>query len=548
MTPRLESNPVKSRAADIVLAVLLALASILLYRKVTRLFWTYDDAFLVHVAVEHPARDHFIGTALWSTLPQPLFTPLLTATYDAELSLFGLKPAGFYAVDVALIALLAVVVFATLRLWLPPGPSAAAALLFIAGAPLCAAATKLMVVHYIESLILATIAIALFVVGIRRSMRSLSIVSAMLYLGAMLAKEVAVPLVAILMLLPEKDARTRTRSTTPHLVALLIYALWRRADLGVWFGGYGWRIRSTDIPSIVAAFPAAVWEHIAGPSILFGSAMILLVVAGIVLRMRSAADAGRILAVLALTIAPFLPMARKFESRFVLAFWLACAVIAVAGFLTLKNRTVSTALLILTPLLALVVNRQVWAGELARSQRMSDESRVFLDLGPGDALRQPSVPPAAMSELQWLKQTQLHRAAGTTWFDDDVYLCEHTPLPRRVFSYDATRREVIERRDVDAIRSRYCSSIRPSAVLSATFHHEGETLYWMFGPYDRGAYAIVMGDGIQAFDVPRSDAFRLPHVTALKLRVRYNSPDGWVTYSPDLSLDFTRSEDLQWRR
>jgi hypothetical protein len=539
---------VKSRAADIVLAVLLALASLLLYRKVTRLFWTYDDAFLVHVAIEHPARDHFIGSALWSTLPQPLFTPLLTATYDAELSLFGLKPAGFYAVDVTLIALLAVVVFVTLRLWWPPGASAAAALLFIAGAPVCAAATKLMVVHYIESLILGTIAIALFVVSVRRSITSLSIVSAVFYLAAMLAKEVAVPIIAILALLPVGNIRSRVRSIAPHLVALLIYALWRRADLGMWFGGYGWRIRATDIPSIVAAFPAAVWEHIAGPSLLFGSAMILLVAGGIALRMRSAADTGRILAVLALTIAPFLPMARKFESRFVLAFWLACAVIAVAGFLTLKNRSVTIAMLIIAPVLALVVNRQVWAGEFARSQRMSDESRVFFDLGAGDALRQPSVPPAAMNELQWLKETRLHRASGTTWFDDDIYLCEHRPLPRRVFSYDASRRAVIQRGDMDAIRNRYCSSIRPNAALNATFHHEGETLYWELGPYRRGEYAIVIGEGVQAFDVPASDAFRLPHVTALKLRVRYNSPDGWVTYSPELSLDFTRSEDLQWRR
>lgn len=538
----------KSRGADIVLAVLLAIASILLYRKVTRLWWTYDDAFLVHVAIEHPARDHFIGSALWSTLPQALFTPLLTATYDAELSLFGLTPACFYAVDLTLIALLAAVVFATLRLWLPAGASASATLVFIASAPMCAAATRLMLVHYIESLILGTLAIALFVVAVRRSRTWIVLLSATCYLGAMLAKEVAVPIVAILMLLPVGSTRTRVRASSPHLAALFIYALWRRAALGTWFGGYGWRIRATDVPSMVEAFPGAIWQHIAGPSLLVGAAMIVAVAAGIAARMRSRSDVFRIVATLALVLAPFLPMARKFESRFVLAFWLACAAIACAGFVTLKNRKVTTAMLVLTPILALIVDRQVWAAEFSAARRMSDESRVFFDLGPGDALRQPSVPPAAMDELQWLKETHLHRPAGTAWFYDDIYLCEHRPLPRRVFSYDPSSREVIERSDVEAIRNRYCSSIRPSAPLSATFHHEGETLSWTFGPYDRGAYAMVIGEGKQVFDAPPNDAFRLPHVTELKLRVRYTSPAAWVTYSPELSLDFKRSEDLQWRR
>jgi hypothetical protein len=539
---------VRSRGVDIVLAVLLALASVLLYRKVTRLWWTYDDAFLIHLAIEHPARDHFIGTSLWSTLPQPLFTPLLTSSYDAAFSSFGLDPGAFYVCYLILIAVLAAALYATLRLWLTRAASASAVLLFMAGAPVCAAATKLMVLHYIESLILGTIAIGFFAVAVRRSSPFLSIVSAGFYLAAMLAKEIAVPLIALVLLLPDGDRRSRVRRVTPLGAALIVYALWRREALGMWFGGYGWAIRSTDVAAIIAAFPSAVWQHVAGPSALAGAALFIIVAAGIALRMRSGSDALRIAVVLLLTLAPVLPMARKFESRFVLTFWLACVAIAVAGFMTLKNRRAATAMLVIAPLVALVVNRQVWAREFGRAQRMSDEARVFFDLGPGDALRQPSVPPAAMNELAWLKQIYLRRPAGTVWFYDDIYLCERATLPRRMFSYEAPKREVVERSDIAAQRDRYCASIRNDVPHTASFQHRGDTLSWVFGPYTAGAYAIVLGDGVQVFDIPRSDAFRLPRMSRLDLRVRYVSPEGWVTYSPDLSLDFTRSDDMQWRR
>ena len=63
-------RPVNRRGVDIVFAVLLAVSAVLLYRKITRLFWTYDDAYLLRIAAAHPARDHFAGGAIWRAMPQ----------------------------------------------------------------------------------------------------------------------------------------------------------------------------------------------------------------------------------------------------------------------------------------------------------------------------------------------------------------------------------------------------------------------------------------------------------------------------------------------
>ena len=227
--------------------------------------------------------------------------------------------------------------------------------------------------------------------------------------------------------------------------------------------------------------------------------------------------------------------------------WLVCAVVAAAGFDTIWDFRVRIVMTIATLALVLVVNRQRWASEFFTSRRMSDEARVFLDLGPGDALREPAVPPSSMSELAWLKDIYLRRPSGALWFYDDLYLCANE-MPRRVFGYVAAKREVIEQGDVASVRDKYCKSIRDNAPLSAKFEHRGESLFWTFGPYDRGTYGVVFGNGISALELRRDDGFRLPRVRALRLRVRYAAPEGWVTYSPELSLDFTRASNFEWQR
>ena len=201
-----------------------------------------------------------------------------------------------------------------------------------------------------------------------------------------------------------------------------------------------------------------------------GGVLVIVVGVGIALRIRSWRDAALIGIVLLVSIGPVLPMARKFESRFAVVVWLSCAVIAVAGFMTIRDRRLRIAMLCVAPLLAIGVNRQTWAREFARSMQMSDESRVFFDLQPGDALRNPSVPPASMNELRWLKETYLRRPAGTQWFYDDIFLCATPALPRRVFSYDKASKTVVGRNDAESLRNRYCRSIRSDASLSASFH------------------------------------------------------------------------------
>jgi hypothetical protein len=93
----------------------------------------------------------------------------------------------------------------------------------------------------------------------------------------------------------------------------------------------------------------------------------------------------------------------------------------------------------------------------------------------------------------------------------------------------------------------HCERVR-AAALTLSFRHRGQTLSWAFGPHREGRWSMVMDGGRQAFAVPRADGFHLPGVRALPLQVRYDSPDGWRTYSPVLALDFDRAPDLSFTR
>lgn len=42
--------------------------------------------------------------------------------------------------------------------------------------------------------------------------------------------------------------------------------------------------------------------------------------------------------------------------------------------------------------------------------------------------------------------------------------------------------------------------------------------------------------------------FQLRQVGALTLRLKYESPEGWVTYSPELAMDFTGALSFRWSR
>jgi hypothetical protein len=524
-------------------ALLLATTVVILYRKAIRLWWLYDDTWLLHVTLARRWTMAFTDGDTWHRT----FTPLLDSTYEALFAFAGMETMWWHVAELTLVAACAWAIFLVLQLYLPSVPAFAGAFLFVAGAPLCAFATQLTLVHILEALFLATLSTASFVAASRRASNAWNAISALLYFAAVLADRTMLALPLLLLVLPERTWRIRARHLVFHALAFLGLVLWRGFVLGFFIGGPGWALNARDAPAALAMLPWKIAMTWFGSSIEAGLVAVAVIVIGAVRALRGRSAILVALVPLLLAIAPILG-SKDVGPRQTMPAWLWLCVLFAIGMTRMKT-VAANALFVGAAAALLVANRQEWGEVFARSERMSDEARAFMIIDGASMLRAPAIPPAAMGEMKWLKEDYFRRALGSGWFYDDLYLCGTHLNGRRVFEYHPVRREVLEvtSRIPDFARG-YCSQIRDKVPLRAEFHHRRDSLFWRFGPYPNGRWRVVLGGGVQAYDVPREDGFSLPGVPGLALRVRYQSPEGWVTYSPELTLDFAKQPELVWTR
>jgi len=172
---------------------------------------------------------------------------------------------------------------------------------------------------------------------------------------------------------------------------------------------------------------------------------------------------------------------------------------------------------------------------------MSEEARGFMTLDGQSVIRNPLVPPNAMNEFRWMKEDVARKPRGTLWFYDDLYVCSGHAAGKHIWQFDAHHLHEIKDASVP------CGGIR-EAPIAAHFRYDGSVLSWSLGPYADGAWRFVFDDGTQAYDVPRDDAFQIGAAPQMAFRIRYSSPDGWITYSPQLTLDLAHQRDIVWHR
>lgn len=553
----------RRRAAGLDLLAVCALAGLawLLYSAILGLWWTNDDFFQMRYVLTHRPLDYTFRPAVWRELPFQMLTPLLFLSLHLDLGLFGLAPAGFYLHQLLALSLAAAAFYLLLRLWLPRPLSFAGGVLFLAGAPAAATAGPLMCRHYLEGAGLALLSAWSFVRAVRTEGRTrrqrLALVSALLYLLASLAKEIFVPLVLVLLVLPEGRWRERVRRGLPHLAALAVYIGYRLFMLGMLFGGYGWVITPRDLPRLAVALPGKMLSDLAGNHPLGWAALAILgagALAGLALR-RSALPVALVGA--AVAVLPVLPVSTHLHLRYALVPWIAAVAAFVCGCgamaaMTVRGRRAAW------PVYAAVVaaccaagfaGRSAWAASSGELERMTAENRFYLTMPPNSLLRNPQGPGAAMSELRWFKEDFWKLGKGARWSYDDFYLCQSSAPRLRVWSYDAAARRIAEvTADLSLLCSRHHARLRAGAPLTASFRWHDRQLFWDLGPYPDGKYAFLLAEGTGLLEVPSGGGHQTGGARSLSLRIRYESADGWLTYSPELELDLSETETTRWTR
>lgn len=528
-------------------SLLLSGAVYLLHGQALNAWWRWDDPVHLSFVVQHTPWEYFFVPQVWQSVSPVNFTPWLSLSYQTDLQLFGLRPAAFYAHQLASLWLASVMTYALLLGWVRPLWAFAGALLFLAGAPVAVVAEQLMTRHYVDGLAFALAATILAVQASRRERPSLAWAGAVLYLLAVLSKEIYAPLVLLLPLLMQGTLRVRARLLLPFMLIAALYTIWRLYMLGMEAGGYT-PFDSFDPWSSLRQLAAI-------PVLLFGSERLGLLTAallGALLLVSVGLRPRRVLValtVLVLILLPLLPVTiwpgLVGHDRFLFLPWWVLSV-ATAWIADRFARSVERPLVSLPAGLGLAA--LVFVSVHQHAVEMRDRmGPVFVEketqgrfLWNADASEVAYLSPlvAAMfwdyGKLLELRPLVRNGERGPAAIADESQLLDLHQEGTRVWSYDPACRCMVEISDeVPARLERWRQRLRNQPLTVAANSHR-HTLSWRFGPYTDGIYSVVAPE-LTRISLPPQGSHR-SSIHFDQARVRYDSPEGWITYSPILRM------------
>lgn len=513
--------------ADWLIALGLSTTAALIFRKITRLWWMFDDPFHFNILQRVSVWGTLYDKILYNALGTPLFTPFLMLSLKIDTVLFGADARRFYIHQLCVVLLLPAAEYLLLRLWCSRMAAATAAVITCFAGPSLSIVPVLMLRHYVGGAVLAMVATILFVRALRGDRISSAIVSAMVYFLAAGTKEICVPLPAVLLVIPEGTWRQRIRMLVPHAVAGLSSAAWRLFVIGTNVGAYGFVVRPEERLSRMATLPFRAVREFAGFRGVFAIALTLALVVCVVtlfVRVRPARLPLTVAIIAALL--PILPVATELQPRWAFGLWLVFSMSVAFVSRAFPRAWIMVAVV---ALLAVGAHATEWPARIRGFRRMSDEARVFVTLGSGDVIRNVAAPTVTFGQLQ----ARFASAQGQA-VNDDLDLCRATSGLHHVLEYDDHRRAMIEEGLKPTLDS--CHTIRHMPLTGEFTFDEPGSFFWRLGPYATGTYSFVL-PGAQAYEVQRDGGFRSPGMPGLKFRIRYRSLGGWMTYSPEIVVD-----------
>jgi hypothetical protein len=539
------TGPRAARAAAV--AFLLAVTA-LESASALRGWWLDDDPQLLLEAIRQPWWRALFDPGEYVHLAAHTFTPLLVLSFKLDYRLAGMQPSFFYLHQAIAMAAAVVLLFLVLeRLGDRIAATAGAALLAVSWQSIYAVRT-LMIRHYVEGLVAALAAVLVWMVwagevgsdGAPRSGRW-ELAGALLYLLALLSKEVYAPIPLVLLALgwrkAEAPARIGRRLLGPA-AALALFLAWRWWMIGL-FGVY----QAAPSRDALIRFPLVLWDHViggaAGPVRVVWSvcALALLVVFAVRSRGRAVTLAC---AVGAAAVFPVLPLAANPEWRY--GFAAAVLLIAFLAIAAAGSRPGVAVLLILAAVVAVTSVAQRRAYEASR-RASAAEGKFVWAAPPAPFVLAATTPGWYLEGVADLRSIAGRGSAPRFVFSKYALLIGGID-PERLVVVTADGRRIMPLRDAppgtpaasqfgsqpqrDLERARY----RALEPLSVRFAMRGHDATWSLGPTpgnfvflsDPEWTAIPLHPtGFQRVPAPRGEQwFRIVRVT----------PDGVWTSSP----------------
>lgn len=518
-------------------------------------WWLYDDPQIVLQAARNTPSEVLFTPVDWRTLSAANFTPLVTVSFDVDLSAFGFDPRGFHLHQILSFAVAALLLFVLLRRYVPPWLAGLAAAMVIVSAPGVRAASLLMLRHYVEGLALSLAALVAWdlaattesVDARRMKTWGLTAAATVAWLAAVLCKEVyaTVPLLMLGISYARNESWKRAIARlVPCGVAAVVYLYWRFEMLGT-IGGYG----SPSAGAFIARL-GEVGADVFGSrsvAVLVGAIAIALIVIAAVVEQPSRAGA----VLVAFVVVAALPLAGV-VGRTQMRYALVPAVLIFAGAALAvargRRKSVGVALIVIAAASTAVGGVMEHRADAASEWTMRTEGRYVWNR-PQDA------PILLAGSPEWYVGglAEMRRLAGRG--ESPRYVLSETALvlgnarAADVVFADAGSHTVhgigqaIEAR-LEAERSRF----DPAMPLSLEISRRADDVRWSFGPECRCRWTYFSYPRYGATEVGPSGWLRLPEPQGTSMfRIRRDDAGGRWTISPPLRFP-TDGETVRWSR
>lgn len=540
----LRSGPARA----LLVGALVLLAFAWLYLPVHSAWWRWDDPQILKQALSFGPLSYFFDPEAWRTLSAAHLTPWGTASFALDHGLFGLSPRRFYLHQVLGILAAAALLYAVARQWFRPEAALAAPVLFLAAAPASILAEQLMTRHYVDGLVFALAALFLFVRSVRAESLPLAILAAFAYALALASKELYAPLLLAVLVVPDRSWRARLCSAFPLALVAGLYVLWRFYMLGVPVGGYGRPVSAAEL----LALPFGALSYLLGA---LGASIALSLLSLSWLRSLAAGGCYRLPVILGGALLPLAPVAHGVVADLhdlhspryltVVAALVALGCAWLVSRLTRRWPVWIALVLVLTPALLFVLPRSLEAraavadaaAELERQGQFLAHAREPLVFWPDLG--------GFHHYLTGLQAIGLGAMVELAADEQDVAELTRHKLP--VWRYDAGCRCIERLTDPAAALAPWRRRVRMES-LSVRFSADGKGLVsWDFGPYTDGRYFVINRQRFGRLALPPVGQLRTG-LRQFSVVVRYDSPQGWSTYSDVLQLDLSEPASVRFDR
>ncbi len=540
-------------AQTVIAVFLLAVLCIGFYNNVLSAGWRFDDGDHLNFASTYSPWQYFFIPEITRLQSGANLTPWNTLFYDINLSLFGLNPSGFYTHQLIIIGLTSIATFFLLKLWIAPAWSLIGALVFMIGAPTVHIANEIMTGHYSSGLLFVVIALYAFVCAVRLEQNRYALIGAFFYLLAVTCKEIYVPLVVILPFLPAGTLKSRLRFSIAFLSVFMIYIFWRFQVLGRLFGGYNLH-GNYDLFLILETFGNI-------PLLLFGNHLIgkLAITIMIMLLLMSYKQVNWKLTLVAVgaILFPLIPLVSfpgvtaadryLFLAGWGLSILLACLLSIFANKVNKNLAWLACVVLVSINLAHSRTEQQNLSKVAAPTEQSyqfmlsSNANQVYI--APDFDYYFGAVLPGAVAAQKHLLPSSPERASI---IPDIEQLATINLTTHSVWSY-SNYCQCIE--NVTSSVTDKITDYRSRLIdreLSVSLNFEKLKVEWRLGPYVDGEYTIMINNQ-GFFSLPPHGAHSYPRKT-LEGYILYQSPQGWITKSPQFNIDTSTQSHWEWSR